>query len=66
MRRLLRLTWCRLLHDPLLFMADGRLWLRCPSCGQETDSPGIAWTVRPGVGARLLRFRRRVRLAGER
>lgn len=63
MRRLLRLAWCRLTHDPKLFGAEGRMWLRCEACGVETDSPGIGWTVRPGVSERLRRFRRRLRLA---
>lgn len=63
MRRLLKLWWCRLFHAPLLEMTDGRIWLRCPSCGVDTDSPGITWRITPTSHRNVLRFRRRLRAA---
>lgn len=58
------MTWRRFVcwlhrHEPLLHMADGRIWLRCEECGYET--PGWTWTARPPAPRRrILRFKKRL------
>jgi hypothetical protein len=60
MRPWLRLILCRLRrHQPLLHMANGRIWLRCPECLYETE--GWSWTQPPPASSpKVRRFKKRL------
>ncbi len=52
-----RQVFCRLRrHQPILHVAEGRIWLRCTECLYET--PGVSWIIPPPPAARSVKVRR--------
>lgn len=61
MNRFLTFLLCRLRrHDPMVHVADTRIWLRCTECGYE--SPGLTWMLAPPapMAAKVIRFVKRL------